>query len=611
MKAPELEKHPHIYQSTSFLKSLLLLFSVILTSCNGGGGGGGDGSSISSATGNIAGVAGVALGGNVSDGPITGGAISIYDVYDQFCNSSDTNDDATYSLTIENTCKPPYKIELTGGVDLITDLSNATTMYSLSLSSGQINASPLTTIIYHAALARSGADLAMVRSEDIELITGWVISKFNFGIDAANPESGGFNPLTTSIDDTNSIIFVKANEGLIETTRRVTLLMWNGEVTDQTIGAVLASLGEDISDGQLDGRNFNGTTSAEMSRIATLWELTTATVSMEMMLNQMSVTLTDNQIIERQELGLQYLEMLDYDFVNARFAIAISAISNHTVDTAASGLLNIQPTRQFINQAKAAAMAALVLAYQANVDLSYYVSFINALNSMKAALEANGNTTTPVTGLDAPNLLSNMSDVAASITPPVDSNIEVYNEALFESATTMTVSTPIVENRRQVLVKWSYPTSSTSHDGFKIFQEGVVEPLCIINNPEVRSSEGFDCFISNANPGEEITIYMSAYSNTLNAESKRYSNTMPLAHFSTQYAVTATCPLDVQFEANEGALREYTWSFGDGVNYDGFNTVDHIYDAAGTYSINLSVTDTDIEGIFSISNQASIDVTCW
>jgi|GEM_PF-2948203 len=604
---------------SSFLYIPVLIgLTCILTSCNGGGGGSGSVNNVVSSPGGISGSSGISIGGFGSDGPVSGGTISVFHNLG-LCDSTETGEDASYSLILENYCQPPYEIELSGGIDLVTSLNNDSTMLSLSLAGNQINVSPLTTIIYYAALARAGGDFTQVQNEDLDLVTLWATRKFNFGIDAAGSGSSAFDPLSGNIDTSNAIAFVKASEGLIETTRRVALL-WTGQVTNQTIEDVLAALGEDISDGLLDGKNFDGTELPEMSRLSSLWEITTATVAMEMMLNQMQITLTDNQYIQEGRSELPYNE------VNDGLATAVTAISNLSFNTANSSVQNIHPTSQFIDQAKAASIAALVLANQTHIDLTNYINFINALNSMRDTINANGSTSTPVAGFDQ-TLLDNLSTNAKSIVEVIigynsgDTTFEAFSAALDEAVdTVITKSTPVTNVARHLLVEWEYPANAT-HDGFKIYRQGITDPLCIITDPDglVRSTKGYNCYIT-AEPGEEINIYMSAYSEDTDvpeSPSRLYTNAMPEAQFMTQDALSGKCPLDIKFAANEKlspvekAIRDYQWSFDSVANDSGY-IVFHNYGSADTYSVEMTVTDTDDTGRYSISNtaQAIFDVAC-
>ena len=614
-------KKNNLYPFFPLFFSVLLSLNFLLTSCLGGGGDGGgdDGSAVSGS--GLVGVGGMALGGSGADGPIEEGNISVFNG-DGFCDSATTSSTAKYSLVLANTCQPPFKLELSGGNDMVVNLFNDSEMLSLAITDGNINISPLTTIMFHAAMARAQDDLAEVQSEDLDLAAEWAMRNFNFGIDSAGTESNTFNPLTSIIDATNSSAFVKANEGLIETARRVSLL-WQGEVTIGSIGLALETLGRDISDGQLDGITINGIETQEMAELVSLWEVTAATVSMEMMFNQMYITLTDRQ---GEQAG--YYEISPEDAAS-RLAFAVSAISS--VDPAAAGieLNNMKPSLLFINQARAAALVAQDLAYQTGVagGVATYQSFIDALDQMKAALDSNGITSLSLEQVLSQDLLTDITIDAAAVTDSFSDSVD-YSAALQQPTTVYNESTPVLKDNWSVYVEWSYGGSSSGIEGFRFYR--VINNshvlVCDVDDPSVRNTAGYEneCAVD-AQIGDEVTLYMTAYNDSLQLESEyseigSYSNTIPQAQFTTENPINGECPLDIVFYANEEAApdqtvtREYSWDFDNGfsdlVAFPETST-GFTFDYPQTYSVEMTVIDTDFSGVFSTKSQAKLNVSCW
>ncbi|NIA10483.1 MAG: PKD domain-containing protein [Nitrospiraceae bacterium] len=73
-------------------------------------------------------------------------------------------------------------------------------------------------------------------------------------------------------------------------------------------------------------------------------------------------------------------------------------------------------------------------------------------------------------------------------------------------------------------------------------------------------------------------------------------NSPPVASF-TQTPSSGEAPLVVSFDASDsydsdGSITLYAWSFGDDRNGSGV-TASHIYNSAGTYAAQLTVTDND------------------
>ena len=76
------------------------------------------------------------------------------------------------------------------------------------------------------------------------------------------------------------------------------------------------------------------------------------------------------------------------------------------------------------------------------------------------------------------------------------------------------------------------------------------------------------------------------------------ANNAPAASF-TALPSSGEAPLDVAFDASssgdaDGSITSYEWSFGDGGSSSGV-TASHTYDSAGTYTVQLTVTDDDGE----------------
>jgi PKD repeat protein len=103
-------------------------------------------------------------------------------------------------------------------------------------------------------------------------------------------------------------------------------------------------------------------------------------------------------------------------------------------------------------------------------------------------------------------------------------------------------------------------------------------------------------------PGDyEVTLTVIDSDNTMDSAKKIINvtsagNQPPTATF-TATPVSGDAPLDVSFDAtgstdSDGRIDTYEWDFGDGSTGTGV-TVSHSYTDAGTYPVNLTVTDDD------------------
>jgi len=236
-------------------KVVLIISAILLSSCQGGGG---DSSIVSDSSS----VLGLQVSGIGSDAPVITGNVNSQGADGRSCGDATTDAHGNYAMVIPLDCTFPVIMNLTGGYDLVSKDDNYTNMYSVVLDSmtDRVNVTPLSTIIYYAALARTQeSGISTLTGSNLDFVTTTAMRYFNFGIDSAVEPGfvGDYNPLTIKIGSQNACVFVKANEGLMETVRRTALYWWPGTSLDNaTINKVLKALGDDIADGVLDG--FNG-----------------------------------------------------------------------------------------------------------------------------------------------------------------------------------------------------------------------------------------------------------------------------------------------------------------------------------------------------------------
>ncbi len=611
--------------SMSFYQiSLFAIMLVCLSGCQGGGGGSSaSGSGVVSGSG---GVAGIQIGGSAADGPVAGGIVEFQDAYGTGCGATvETDDGSHYAALIPLECSFPLQMSLTGGLDMVVGDDNYTKMLSLVLdsSSERGNITPLTTIIYYAAQARSvTGGLAAVSVDDLDFATRVALRYFNFGIDNDGRESGmAYDPVTAKIGDSNVCAFVKANEGLIEAVRRTVLYL--GETTSLSSSAVtdvLATLGRDISDGILDGSDLDGIL-PDGAHTAAIWNLNAATVSMELMKNQFTLTASDGSIITK-------------DNSYSRLAGAAEKLAGNAVFVN-SDIDNVGVSLGFIKQARAAATSTDIL-LGGNTD---YAIFADSLMQMEREIAlGTGRQIMAAATVDQmlptkSSIISGINQVNKNVTEVAQtvfrSNVtkaesptstSIYDDALAGSYAVDTESISVPVTQRQMHIEWSYPNSASNINGFKINIEvadaydcgRTADKLqtCIVKSPTARSA---DCAVDVA-PGELIKVSMTATTSTSqeSASSAIYENTLPLVEFKTD-KLAGNCPLWSTFIANTAvnlpdSIRDYDWDFGDGSALGADPYLDHEFTFSGSYHVVLTVTDT--VGKFAASGQAALDIDC-
>ena len=278
----------------------------------------------------------VVLEGHVFDGPVANASIKVIDSAGNIVATASSDANAKYSLTVPATAVFPVRLEMTGGIDLVTQEPVTTTIKSLvtEQKSSTANISPLTTLVYEAAVAHStDGSLKTVSKEDSAHATGVVLSGFGFGVDA---QESDINPITTPIAAGNVASYVKANQAVAELVKRVA-----GKASDDQ-QKVFALLAEDILDGKKDGKNGaeelkstlpEGTTAESLSAKV---QLTTAAISVEVITHKLAVTLADNSRMTadetEQRLGSSLTGVANVDAVQAAEDLASLPVSDSFKD---------------------------------------------------------------------------------------------------------------------------------------------------------------------------------------------------------------------------------------------------------------------------------------
>ena len=148
----------------------------------------------------------------------------------------------------------------------------------------------------------------------------------------------------------------------------------------------------------------------------------------------------------------------------------------------------------------------------------------------------------------------------------------------------------------QISVSWNYPDNIVGLAGFKLYQDGGVEPVCQVEGAEARS------MLCDVTFGDTPSVFtMTAY-NVTGAESAKSldfevsppaaANQAPVAIAVVNVAGSLAADFDGGASSDpDGGIVSYLWEFGDGDSAVGVQ-VGHVFPAAGTYTGSLTVTDT-------------------
>lgn len=220
------------------------------------------------------------LTGSVGDGPIVGASLRFLRKDGVELSQATSGTTASFNIVVRTKGKYyPLSIEASDGTDLVTNTAPDFKLLSAVLEPGKksiANVNPFSTFAVELAGHLPGG------ANKTNLITALEIvsSEFNNGLTSL--AASGF--INTKIDRTNIAEIVRASEALGETVRRVRdALDASGFPTSGD--GVVRGLSADLTDGVIDGRGGSGSS----ARLAAVWNIVSAQVSLETMANELHV----------------------------------------------------------------------------------------------------------------------------------------------------------------------------------------------------------------------------------------------------------------------------------------------------------------------------------
>ncbi|MBF0178303.1 MAG: DUF1566 domain-containing protein [Magnetococcales bacterium] len=285
---------------------LALLSAWTFGGCGGGGSDGGSGASSGSS-------APVTVKGAALDGPVSGATVTVKNADGSVIAgaTAKTLADGTYSVSVPGNQPMPWKIEVgTDGVDTVTGETIPFTMTTLVTSASQTtaNASPLTTLVT-AAVENAVGGLSLVKATDVTSMSSQMIKQLGFGVDGENSQ---IDLITTPVTAAVASSVAMASEALGEMARRTARSVTGTGGTTVTPARVLQLLGEDMSDGYVDGKKrVAGVASAvstsdlagiSVDKLIAVVQVQAAQVATEVVSNQLSVTKNSGAVMSASEV---------------------------------------------------------------------------------------------------------------------------------------------------------------------------------------------------------------------------------------------------------------------------------------------------------------------
>jgi len=130
--------------------------------------------------------------------------------------------------------------------------------------------------------------------------------------------------------------------------------------------------------------------------------------------------------------------------------------------------------------------------------------------------------------------------------------------------------------------------------------EVLVNNQVVIAKGSIPRTQGSATVAIAVNAANTLTINLTGLPGSYITEQVTSENTQPLQNPTADFSFNPTTggiPLSVVFDGSassspNGSITNYSWDFGDGNSASGNFEVNHIYRAAGTFAIVLTVTDS-------------------
>ncbi|MGI9292663.1 MAG: hypothetical protein ACR2PS_01660, partial [Pseudomonadales bacterium] len=188
----------------------------------------------------------VQIDGSLGAVPVVGATVSVTDANGATVASTESDDQANFSVTIPENASYPLALVANGGTNMVTGNAPRFQYRATASSALQnvVNLSPLTTLAVSTASCMGGG----VSAANIELATNIMAVELAMGLDTVRHNIGGYTPINSN----NIAPLMLSNNTLSETVRRANAAL---AASASPTGAddILRQIGCDLSDGLLDG----------------------------------------------------------------------------------------------------------------------------------------------------------------------------------------------------------------------------------------------------------------------------------------------------------------------------------------------------------------------
>ena len=429
------------------------------------------------------------LTGSVGDGPIISASLRVLRKDGVELSRVSSGPTASFNVIVRTKGKYyPLSIEATGGTDLVTNTAPDFKLLSAVLEPGKksiANVNPFSTFAVELAGHLPGGANKTNLLTALEIVS----SEFNNGLTSL--AASGF--INTEIDRNNVAEIVRASEALGETVRRTRDAL--GASGFPTSGdAVVLALSADLTDSVVDGRGASGSD----ARVAAVWNIVSAQVSLETMANELHVN------------GGDATQLMND---------AIAAVSTGTANP---GLADLTVTAAIIDRARIGLVAAHAITSDSGIE--------NLLDSTDG-VEA-GASSSVVRGFALPgDYRSRLDNAVLLVAGGSDTTLESVNDVSrtrTQSINSNTDPDPVpdpVPALGSVTLNWTAPTQNedgsalTDLAGYKIYWG--TTPGSYPNSVTINDRDATSYIVDNLAVGTYEFVATSF--NTSNIESA-YSN---------------------------------------------------------------------------------------
>jgi len=530
--------------------------------------------------------------GSVGDGPITGAVIAVYDVNGNMLSTTTSTSSANYQITVRTGNKSyPLTLTANGGTDIVSGTTPDFTLASTVLTPADrrnVNINPYTTFIVKTANYVPGG----LTGSNVAMATQYVVNALNYGLDTAMIQ----DPISIELGNATIANFIKSAEVLSEAVRRTRGALISQGV-NLTADEVANAMSSDLVDGVINGQ---GAADAD-PRIAATFNLVTAQVGMEAMVNNLRVNgavatgALDNAIRVSMPGALPTASTSNVRINQRLIEMTKTSVLAARVINTSSELDSLAAAMDNINAGLLPPEVEAILPENVDIAIANSIQQLASasgadLESINAVVTNGGETGSSGGGADGGSDQGTGGDngggTGSGNAPPV--------------ITGTPATSVIAGNPYTLTVRGSDPDGTilsfniTSRPAWARFVDNRNNTATLSGTPQSGDVGMFRNIVIGASSDGSANVALPAFSIEVLADNS--VPPPPVEELSADFSATPTsgiASLTVNFSAAQSSsITQYQWNFGDGSTATGPNQT-HVYNTTGIYYVQLTVSNAD------------------